>query len=173
MQTNYYVDLEIHNKQSEPNYRKYKVEFEPSHFYKIGLSVEAQQTLSVRFDIRFKNIQSPIINDQYLFTTLTPENDQIRYFLVIYQENPQSLPLSMIVQDCINSSGRAGAGIYTLHCLTQYTPLHDLYFKSIDVSLDVCFRMYFQNLHQYTNFESVFTDENFEDCVTQFQLLEY
>lgn len=174
MQKKYYVDLELHNKEPEPTYRQYTMLFEEANNQTSDLSIEAYQQLSVKFSIRIKNIQSPIFINDYLFTTITPENDYIRYFYVKYKESWKAHPLSMIVQDCINHNGFSGANIYTLHRYSDETPLHSLYFKSIDIKLDACFQMYLQDQHQqYQSFESIFTDEYFEDNVTQYCLLEY
>ncbi|WP_144415405.1 hypothetical protein [Pseudomonas putida] len=173
MQNKYYVDLELHNNEPEPTYRQYEMLFEPINSYTVDMSVAAYQDLATEFKIRLKELEHPIFINQYLFTTITPESDYIRYFFVKYKQNWKAHPLSMIVQDCINCTGLAGAVIYKLHCLTNYTPLHDLYFKSLNLNVDVCFQMYLKNLSQYNNFESVFTDPNFEDEATQYQLLEY
>lgn len=174
MQKNYYVDLELHNKEPEPTYRNYEILFEDINNHTSNLSIEAYQELSCKFSIRLKNIKNPIFINDYLFTTITPEKDYIRYFYVKYKESRKAHPLSLIVQDCINQNGLAGAQVYTLHRFSDYTPLHDLYFKSLNVNLDVCFQIYLKDQQQqYLSFESIFTDEYFEDNVTQYCLLEY
>lgn len=185
----------LHNNEPKRTHRKYEMVFEVETPNTVDISYKAYEAFQFKLELNFRYIENPYFETHYLFTTITPENDAIRYFFVEYSESQFTYRSYYIVQDCVNASGNSGAVIYFMATLfnlgvfskkpgaanfdrnelvTSYTPLQDLFFEDLHVSLNSCLIMFLEeHTNQYTDFKSVFQSPHFEDEIMQYVMLGY
>lgn len=159
----------LHNREPKALYREYNLLFEEES---IEMSGYAYDTLALKLDLKFRVVENPIFESNYLFTCTSKETTT-RYFHALYAEGHTLQRLNIIIQDGMEGVANAYTIYPKIYC---YSPLHDLFFKNeySNASMNDCLNLYHENEEGiYTDFKSVFIDSLFEERIAQHILLRY